>query len=70
MPANTPDWRKSNAGLPTPLSEMLATAASPLKTVGKASVNDIVVLRGLARGDSIIISDMSQMLTEKRVRLQ
>jgi HlyD family secretion protein len=38
--------------------------------VGKASVNDIVVLRGLARGDSIIISDMSQMLNETRVRLQ
>jgi HlyD family secretion protein len=38
--------------------------------VGKASVNDIVVLRGLTRGDSVIISDMSQMLTETRVRLQ
>ena len=38
--------------------------------VGKASVNDIVVLRGLARGDSLIISDMSQMLTETRVRLK
>ena len=38
--------------------------------VGKATVNDIVVLRGLARGDSIIISDMSQMLTESRVRLK
>ena len=39
-------------------------------SVGKASVNDIVVLRGLSRGDSIIISDMSQMLTEARVRLK
>jgi HlyD family secretion protein len=38
--------------------------------VGKASVNDIVVLRGLARGDSIIVSDMSQLLTESRVRLK
>jgi Multidrug resistance efflux pump len=38
--------------------------------VGKASVSDIVVLRGLARGDSIIISDMSQMLTDSRVRLK
>ena len=38
--------------------------------VGKASVNDIVVLRGLARGDSVIISDMSQMLTDTRVRLR
>lgn len=38
--------------------------------VGKASVNDIVVLRGLARGDSIIISDMSQLLAETRVRLK
>ena len=38
--------------------------------VGKASVNDIVVLHGLSRGDSIIISDMSQMLTEARVRLK
>ena len=38
--------------------------------VGKASVNDIVVRRGLARGDSLIISDMSQMLTETRVRLK
>ena len=38
--------------------------------VGKASVNDIVVLRGLSRGDSIIISDMSQMLTDMRVRLK
>lgn len=39
-------------------------------TAGKASVNDIVVLRGLTRGDSIIISDMSQMLTDTRVRLK
>ena len=39
-------------------------------TVGKASVNDIVVLRGLARGDSVIMSDMSQLLTEARVRLK
>ena len=38
--------------------------------VGKASVNDIVVLHGLSRGDSIIISDMSQMLTDSRVRLK
>jgi HlyD family secretion protein len=39
-------------------------------SVGKASVNDIVVLKGLARGDSVIISDMSQMLTDARVRLK
>ena len=38
--------------------------------VGKASVNDFVVLHGLSRGDSIIISDMSQMLTDIRVRLK
>jgi HlyD family secretion protein len=38
--------------------------------VGKASVNDIVVLRGLSRGDSVIISDMSQLLTDARVRLK
>lgn len=38
--------------------------------VGKASVNDIVILHGLSRGDSIIVSDMSQMLTETRVRLK
>ena len=38
--------------------------------VGKASVNDIVVRRGLTRGDSIIISDMSQELMETRVRLK
>ena len=38
--------------------------------VGKASVNDIVVLRGLVHGDSIIISDMSQLLAETRVRLK
>ena len=39
-------------------------------SVGKASVNDIVVLHGLARRDSVIISDMSQMLTDSRVRLK
>ncbi|MDB4893251.1 MAG: family efflux transporter subunit [Gemmatimonadetes bacterium] len=39
-------------------------------TVGKASVNSIVVKHGLARGDSVIISDMSQMLTDARVRLR
>ena len=39
-------------------------------SVGKASVNDIVILRGLARGDSVIISDMSQLLTDARVRLK
>jgi hypothetical protein len=39
-------------------------------TVGKASVNSIVVKQGLARGDSVIISDMSQMLTDTRVRLK
>ncbi|MEP6992484.1 MAG: HlyD family efflux transporter periplasmic adaptor subunit [bacterium] len=38
--------------------------------VGKASVNDIVVRAGLARGDSVIISDMSQQLTDARVRLK
>ena len=38
--------------------------------VGKASVNSIVVLQGLAKGDSVIISDMSQMLTDTRVRLK
>ena len=37
---------------------------------GKASVNSIVVLEGLAKGDSVIISDMSQMLTDTRVRLK
>jgi HlyD family secretion protein len=39
-------------------------------TMGKASVNRIVVVRGLARGDSVIISDMSQLLTDARVRLK
>ena len=38
--------------------------------VGKASVTNIVVLQGLARGDSVIISDMSQLLTDRRVRLR
>lgn len=38
--------------------------------VGKASVNNIVVLSGIQRGDSVIISDMSQMLTESRVRFK
>ena len=38
--------------------------------VGKASVNSIVVVQGLAKGDSVIISDMSQMLTDVRVRLK
>ncbi|MEO8624948.1 MAG: RND transporter, partial [bacterium] len=38
--------------------------------VGKASVNEIVIRRGLAKGDSIIISDMSQLLTDARVRLK
>lgn len=38
--------------------------------VGKASVNNIVILKGLARGDSVVISDMSQLLTETRVRLK
>jgi HlyD family secretion protein len=38
--------------------------------VGKASVSSIVVLQGLAKGDSVIISDMSQMLTDARVRLK
>jgi HlyD family secretion protein len=38
--------------------------------VGKASVNSIVVVQGLAKGDSVIISDMSQMLTDARVRLK
>jgi hypothetical protein len=33
-------------------------------------VNSIVVKQGLARGDSVIISDMSQMLTDARVRLR
>jgi multidrug efflux pump subunit AcrA (membrane-fusion protein) len=39
-------------------------------TVGKASVNSIVVKQGLAKGDSVIISDMSQLLTDARVRLK
>jgi HlyD family secretion protein len=39
-------------------------------TVGKASVNSIVVKQGLVRGDSVIISDMSQMLTDVRVSLR
>ncbi len=38
--------------------------------LGKASVNNIEIRTGLARGDSIIISDMSQMLTDQRVRLR
>lgn len=39
-------------------------------SVGKASVNNIVIRQGLARGDSVIISDMSQQLTDARVRLR
>jgi multidrug efflux pump subunit AcrA (membrane-fusion protein) len=38
--------------------------------VGTASVNDIVILKGLARGDSVIISDMSAQLTEARLKLK
>ena len=37
--------------------------------LGKGSVSSIVVRRGLARGDSVVISDMSLMLNEARVRL-
>ncbi|MEO7458455.1 MAG: HlyD family efflux transporter periplasmic adaptor subunit [Gemmatimonadaceae bacterium] len=39
-------------------------------TVGKASVNSIVVRKGLSKGDSVIISDMSQLLTDARVRIK
>ena len=39
-------------------------------SVGKASVNNIVVRQGLAKGDSVIISDMSQLLTDMRVRIK
>ena len=39
-------------------------------SVGKASVSSIVVKKGLTRGDSVIISDMSQVLTDARVRIK
>ena len=39
-------------------------------SVGKASVNNIVVRQGLVKGDSVIISDMSQLLTDARVRIK
>ncbi|MEO5814740.1 MAG: HlyD family efflux transporter periplasmic adaptor subunit [Gemmatimonadaceae bacterium] len=38
--------------------------------LGKGSVTQVEVKSGLARGDSIIISDVSQMLQETRVRLK
>lgn len=38
--------------------------------LGKASVDNVELRRGLARGDSVIISDMSIFLTERRVRLR
>ncbi|MEO8333518.1 MAG: HlyD family efflux transporter periplasmic adaptor subunit [bacterium] len=38
--------------------------------LGKGSVTQIEVKSGLARGDSIIVSDVSQMLQEARVRLK
>jgi multidrug efflux pump subunit AcrA (membrane-fusion protein) len=38
--------------------------------VGQASVSSIVVKQGLMKGDSVIISDMSPMLTDARVRLR
>jgi hypothetical protein len=38
--------------------------------LGKASVNRVEIRRGLARGDSVIISDMSLMLEEGRIRLR
>lgn len=39
-------------------------------TLGKASVNSVELKSGLSRGDSIIISDMSQVLTEARIRIR
>ena len=39
-------------------------------TLGKGAVTQIEVKRGLARGDSIIISDISHVLTEKRIRIK
>lgn len=41
----------------------------PVK-VGRASVNSIQVLKGLAPGDTVILSDMSQWDSVDRVRLQ
>jgi hypothetical protein len=38
--------------------------------LGRASVNSIEVVQGLAVGDSIIISDMSQWDNVSRVRLK
>jgi hypothetical protein len=38
--------------------------------LGRASVSTIEVLQGLATGDSVIISDMSQMANEARVRIR
>ncbi len=38
--------------------------------LGKGSVTQIEVKKGLARGDSIIISDVSQMLKEERIKLK
>ena len=37
---------------------------------GKASVSSVELRGGLSRGDSVIISDMLQMLTEARIRLR
>jgi multidrug efflux pump subunit AcrA (membrane-fusion protein) len=37
---------------------------------GKASVNRVEIKRGLVRGDSVILSDMSLMLDEGRIRLR
>ncbi|HMC57042.1 MAG TPA: hypothetical protein VKH19_17815, partial [Gemmatimonadaceae bacterium] len=38
--------------------------------LGRASVNTVEVLQGLAVGDSVIISDMSQWDNVSRVRLK
>ncbi|MEP6620789.1 MAG: HlyD family efflux transporter periplasmic adaptor subunit [bacterium] len=38
--------------------------------LGKATVNNVELKGGLSRGDSVIISDMAQMLTETRIRIR
>ena len=38
--------------------------------LGRSSVNNIVVLSGLAEGDEVILSDMSQWDAFDRVRLR
>jgi multidrug efflux pump subunit AcrA (membrane-fusion protein) len=41
----------------------------PVK-LGRASVNHIEVVEGLAVGDTVILSDMSQQDTQNRIRLR